>query len=410
MIFMSKKIEKIRTQFPILKQLINGKPLVYLDNAATTQKPKRVIEAIGNYYTTSNAAVYRGVHTLSERATALYENARTTVREFINAKLNEEIIFVRGTTEAINLVAQSYGKNFKANDEIIITALEHHSNIVPWQMIAEKTKAKLQVVALTDDHAVDLNHYKKLLNERTKIVAITHVSNALGNVLPIKEMINLARQLNIPVLVDGAQAIAHLSVDVQDLDCDFYVFSGHKMYAPDGIGVLYGKTKLLEKMPPYQGGGGMIKTVNFTKTTYADLPQKFEAGTPNVSGAIGLMAAIEFLKEVGTQIFAHEENLTNYAKQKLAEINELKIIGIPPSLSVISFTLDKIHPHDAGTILNSEGIAIRAGHHCAMPLMEYLGLAATTRASFGAYNTEAEVDILVAGIKKVLTIFRKKKF
>lgn len=404
---MSKTIEKIRAQFPILKQLINGKPLVYLDNAATTQKPKKVIEAISDYYLNHNAAVYRGVHTLSEQATALYEDARITVQKFIHAKHTEEIIFVRGTTEAINLVAQSYGKNFKTNDEIIITALEHHSNIVPWQMITKTTGAKLKVVALTDDYAVDLTHYKKLLNERTKLVAFTQVSNVLGNVLPAKEMIDLAHQGNIPVLIDGAQAIAHLPVDVQDLDCDFYVFSGHKMYGPDGIGVLYGKTKLLEKMPPYQGGGGMIKTVNFTQTTYADLPQKFEAGTPNVSGAVGLKKACDFLQELASKIPTHERDLTAYACNKLAAIEKLKIISKQEPLSVISFILNKIHPHDVGTILNNEGIAVRAGHHCAMPLMEYLGVPATTRISLAIYNKQEEIDILVTGIKKVLSTFKK---
>lgn len=407
MLSMSKNIEKIRAQFPILKQLINGKPLVYLDNAATTQKPNCVIDAVSSYYTNANAAVYRGVHTLSEQATELYENARTTVRQFINAKNNEEIIFVRGTTESINLVAQSYGKNFKPNDEIIITTLEHHSNIVPWQIVCAQTGAKLQVIAISDQGEIDLEHYKKLLNERTKIVAVSHVSNVLGNVLPLKEIINLAHQFNIPVLVDGAQAVAHLPIDVQNLDCDFYVFSGHKMYAPDGIGVLYGKAKLLENMPPYQGGGGMINTVNFAQTTYADLPQKFEAGTQNISGAIGLATAIKFLREISNEAFVHENHLIIDAQQKLSAIDELKILGTQQPIGVISFTLNKIHPHDIGTILNSEGIAVRAGHHCAMPLMQRLGIAATTRISLGVYNTQAEIDVLVAGIKKVLTVFRK---
>ena len=401
-------VKKIRQQFPILDQAIGGKPLVYLDSAATTQKPKCVIDVLQGYYTTTNAAIYRGVHALSEKATAAYENARVTVQQFINAQASCEIIFVRNSTEAINLVATCLGVNFNANDEIIITALEHHSNIVPWQMLCEKTGAKLKIVPIFDDGRIDFAEYKLMLNKRVKLVAIAHVSNALGNILPAKEMVDLAHVQKIPVLVDGAQAVAHLSVDVQDLGCDFYVFSGHKMYAPDGIGVLYGKAALLEKMPPYQGGGGMIETVGFARTTYLGIPQKFEAGTPNVSGAVGLARAIDFLNAIGkTQIFAYEEQLLDYLLRSLATIAAVKVLGCNPRVGLVSLVLPQIHPHDVGTILNNDGIAVRAGHHCAMPLMQRLGISATTRVSLGMYNTTYEIDVLLAAMKKVLVFFGK---
>jgi len=399
---------ELRKQFPILQENIHNKPLVYLDNAATSQKPRCVIEAMDHFYFHDNSNIHRGVHTLAERATRSYEQAREKVRNFINAKNSAEIIFVRGTTEAINLVAQSYGrKNFHAGDEIIISTMEHHSNIVPWQLICEQTGAKLQVIKIHENGELDLDHYENLLNDRTKMVAITHVSNTLGTINPIKKIITLAHARNIPVLIDGAQAVPHMQIDVQNLDCDFYAFSAHKMYGPTGVGVLYGKEAFLDAMPPYQGGGDMIKKVTFAKTEYGDLPRKFEAGTQNIAGVIGLGATIDFLNSVGMdKISQHENNLLNYANKILHEIKELRIIGNAlDKVGVISFVLNKVHPHDIATVLDTEGVAVRAGHHCTMPLMDFYNIPATTRVSFGVYNTEKEIDIFVAAINKVKKIF-----
>lgn len=402
---MNKEIQKL---FPILQNKINGSPLVYLDNAATTQKPKRVIEAMEYFYFHENANIHRGVYKLSQWATSAYEKARSNTAAFINAKSEREIVFVRGTTEAINLVAASYGyKNFGANDEIILSVMEHHSNIVPWQLISEKTGAKLQIINIHEPGNLDLEHYEKLINKHTKMVAIVHVSNTLGTINPIKKMIAIAHAHNIPVLVDGAQAVAHQAVDVQDLDCDFYAFSGHKMYGPTGIGVLYGKENILAAMPPYQGGGDMIKKVTFAKTEYAELPQKFEAGTQNIASVVGLDATINFINSVGMDsIIQHEKELLKYATQKLLAINGLKIIGTSiEKIGIISFVIDKIHPHDVATILDTDGIAIRGGHHCTMPLMDFYGLPGTTRISFGLYNTKEDIDALVLSLAKVKKIF-----
>ena len=401
---------KVRADFPILHQQIKHHPLVYLDNSATTQKPMSVITAITEYYSHDNANVHRGVYELSARATAQYEAVRTEVKQFINAKYEHEIIFVRGTTEAINLVAQTYGKaHIKAGDEILISYMEHHSNIVPWQILAEQTGAKLRVIPISDTGEIDWNAFQSLLTTRTKILSISHASNVLGTINPIKRMIALAHAANVPVLIDGAQAIAHLPVDVIDLDCDFYTFSGHKIYGPTGIGVLYGKTALLEKMPPYQGGGDMIETVSFEKTTYNKLPAKFEAGTPHISGVIGLGKALDYVKQIGMPaIMQHEAELLAYATEQLLKVPELRIIGnAPEKVGVISFILDSIHPHDIATILDDRGIAIRAGHHCAMPLMGRYQVPATARASFAIYNTKQEVDALVAGLYEVIKVFHK---
>ena len=401
-------VEKIREDFPILHQEINGKPLVYLDNAATSQKPKSVIDTIEKYYRGYNSNIHRGVHTLSENATEAYESARIKVRDFINANSTKEIVFVRGATEAINLVAQSFGRNtLGSEDEIIITELEHHANIVPWQLLSQQTGAKLKYVPINDNGELVESEYQKLLNEKTRIVAVGHISNALGTINPIENMINLAHKYGAKVLIDGAQATSHTSVDVKKLDCDFYVFSGHKLFGPTGIGVLYGKENLLEKMPPYQGGGDMIKTVTMKETQYNELPHKFEAGTPNISGVIGLGAAIDYVNKISLEnIRNHEKQLLDYANQMASEITELKFIGTAKNkTSILSFTLDGIHPHDVGTILNNEGIAIRTGHHCAMPVMEYFQIPATSRASFSFYNTHAEVDVLIEGINKCNKVF-----
>lgn len=401
---------ELRKQFPILQENIHNKPLVYLDNAATSQKPLCVIEAMNNFYLHDNSNIHRSVHTLSERATRSYEQTREKVRGFINAKNSSEIIFVRGTTEAINLVAQSYGRKvFQAGDEVIVSTMEHHSNIVPWQLICEQAGAKLQVIKIHESGELDLDHYEKLLNDRTKMVAITHVSNTLGTINPIKKIITLAHARNIPVLIDGAQAVPHMQVDVQNLDCDFYAFSAHKMYGPTGVGVLYGKEALLDAMPPYQGGGDMIKRVTFAKTEYADLPRKFEAGTQNIAGVVGLGAAINFLNSVGLdKISKHENNLLNHINKLLFKINRLKVIGNAiDKVGVISFVLDKAHPHDIATILDTEGVAVRAGHHCTMPLMDFYNIPATTRVSFGIYNTEEEIDIFITAINKVKKIFAR---
>ncbi|HEV8341041.1 MAG TPA: cysteine desulfurase [Candidatus Binatia bacterium] len=400
-------VERLRADFPILRQRVHGKPLVYLDNAATTQKPQAVLDAVNRYYTTENSNVHRGIHFLSEQATADYEEARSKVRHFINASNEREIIFVRGTTEGINLVAQSYGRSFlKKGDQIIISAIEHHSNIVPWQILCEQVGAVLRVIPINHDGELVLEEYKRLLNERTKFVSVGHVSNALGTVNPVKEIVALAHRHGAPVLIDGAQAVPHMKVDVQDLDCDFYAFSGHKLFAPTGIGVLYGKSNRLEAMPPYQGGGDMISLVTFEKTHYNVLPYKFEAGTPHVEGVVGLGAAIDYIENIGLDaVSAHEQKLLAYATQALAEIRGLRIIGTAKEKAgVVSFVLEGIHAHDVGTVLDREGIAIRAGHHCAMPVMQRFGVPATARASFALYNKSEEIDFLVKGVHKVMEV------
>ena len=399
-----------RTDFPILKTRVHGKPLVYLDNAATTQKPLAVIGAESKYYSSYNANVHRGVHSLSQAATDAYEGARAKVRQFINAASPNEIVFVRGTTEAINLVAQSYGRSrFKAGDEIILSHMEHHSNIVPWQMVCQQTGARLRIIPVDDNGELQLEDFKKLLNERTRLVTVTHVSNALGTINPVKSIIALAHLRGVPVLLDGAQAVAHLPVDVQELGCDFYAFSAHKLYGPTGVGVLYGKAALLDAMPAYQGGGDMIRSVRFEETTYNSVPYKFEAGTPNIAGVIGLGEAIDYVTALGFQALAeHEQSLLAYATSALGGIPGLRIIGTARAKTgVISFVLEGMHPHDVGTILDREGVAIRTGHHCAMPLMERFDVPATARASFALYNTRQEVDALVAAIHKVREVFKR---
>jgi cysteine desulfurase/selenocysteine lyase len=401
-------VERVRANFPILAQQIHGKPLVYLDNGATSQKPQAVIDALDRYYSEENSNIHRGVHSLSERATADYEAARAKVRGFINAESDKEIIFVRGTTEAINLVAQSYGRSFlKSGDEIVVSAMEHHSNIVPWQMVCEQVGARLRVIPINHDGEIVMEEYGRLLNDRTKFVAVTHVSNALGTIVPVKEVIALAHQRSVPVLLDGAQAVPHLKVDVRELDCDFYAFSGHKMFGPTGIGVLYGRRTLLEKMPPYQGGGDMISLVTFEKTHYNVLPYKFEAGTPHIAGVVGLGAAIDYLQGLDwEQVAAHEHELLVRGTEALSEIVPLRIIGTAKEKAgVLSFVLDHVHAHDVGTILDQEGVAVRAGHHCAMPVMQRFGVPATTRASFAFYNTLEEIDVLVRAIRRVLKVF-----
>ncbi len=399
----------IRAQFPILQNNLTPKPLVYLDNAATTQKPLNVIEAMDHFYLHDFANIHRGVYKLAERATVAYENVRANIAQFIHAKHAHEIIFVRGVTEAINLVAASYGGEFfKSGDEIVISTMEHHSNIVPWQLIAKKTGAKLKVININQNGEIDLDHYQQLLNQHTKMVAITHVSNTLGTINPVKKIIEIAHQYNIPVLVDGAQALSHLQVDVQELDCDFYTFSAHKAYGPTGVGVLYGKEKFLDIMPPYQGGGDMIKRVTFAESEFADLPQKFEAGTANIAGVVGLGAAIDFINSIGLgKIMNHEEQLLKYATDKMHKIDGLTIIGnAKAKIATISFVLQRTHPHDVATILDGEGVAVRAGNHCTMPLMDFYGISGTTRVSFGVYNTQAEVDILTSAINQVNKLFK----
>jgi cysteine desulfurase/selenocysteine lyase len=402
-------VARVRAEFPILHQQVRGKPLVYLDNAATTQKPKAVIEALDHYYRFDNANIHRGVHTLSERATAAYEKARETVRSFINARSTKEVIFVRGATEAINLVAQTWGRaNVKAGDEILISEMEHHSNIVPWQMLCEQVGAKLRVIPINDAGELLLEQLDSLLTERTKLVGVTHCSNALGTVNPVRKIIEKAHAAGAMVLVDGAQAVAHLPVDVQVLGCDFYVFSGHKLYGPTGVGALYGKEALLDAMPPWHGGGEMIKYVTFEKTIYNDLPAKFEAGTPHIAGGIGLGAAIGYVRGIGLgAIAAHEHDLLSYATQRAAEIPEMRIIGTAREKSgILSFELGRIHPHDIGTILDHQGIAIRTGHHCAMPVMQRYCVPATARASFAMYNTREEIDAFMNAVRKVIEVFR----
>jgi len=397
-------VERVRRDFPVLHQKVHGKPLVYLDNAATTQKPLAVIEAIENYYRHDNSNIHRGVHALSERATEAYEKVRGAAQKFLNAADTTEIIFLRGTTEGINLVAQTYGrKNVGSADEVLITALEHHSNIVPWQMLCEEKGAKLRVAPINDRGELLLEEFEKLLGAKTKIVAVGHLSNALGTINPVREIVRMAHARNVPVLVDGAQAAPRMKVDVQELGCDFYATSGHKMYGPTGIGVLYGKAALLEAMPPFQGGGDMIASVTFDKTVYNRLPYKFEAGTPNIADTIGLGAAIGYLNELGLdEIESHEADLLSYATGRVEAIPGVRIIGTArEKAGVLSLVMDEIHPHDVGTILDREGIAVRTGHHCAQPVMQRFNIPATARASFGLYNMRQEVDALVAGIQKV---------
>ena len=399
-----------RKEFPILSREVHGKPLVYLDNAATSQKPNAVIASERHYYEALNANVHRGVHTLSQEATDAFEGARDTVRRFLNAAQREEIIFTRGATEAVNLVAHSWGRsNLKAGDEILVSEMEHHANIVTWQMLCEVTGAVLKVIPIDDRGALVEGAAQAMMNSKTRLVGITQVSNALGTVNPVADMIRAAHAVGAVVLVDGAQAVPHLAVDVQALDCDFYVFSGHKLYAPTGIGVLYGKRELLEKMPPYQGGGDMIAHVTFKKTTYNQLPYKFEAGTPHIAGVVGLGAAIEFVESVGLDnIAAHEDRLLAYATQQAEAFEGLRIIGTAPGkASILSFTLKGVHPHDIGTILDSAGVAIRTGHHCAMPVMDHFSVMATARASFAFYNTLEEVDALFVALRRVEELFLK---
>jgi cysteine desulfurase/selenocysteine lyase len=397
-------VEKIRRDFPILARDVRGKKLVYLDNAATSQKPRAVVDAITRYYEQENANIHRGVHFLSELATSKHDRARQAVRGFINSSGVKELIFVRGTTEAINLVAQTYGRvHVGSGDEVLITAMEHHSNIVPWQILCDEKGAKLRVAPINDAGELVVDEFAKLLGPRTKIVAVAHVSNALGTVNPLAQIIELVHKKNIPVLVDGAQAVPHMNVDVQALDCDFYTLSSHKMFGPMGIGILYGKAHLLEAMPPYQGGGDMISSVTFDKTTYNKLPFKFEAGTPDVAGAIGLGAAIDYVNAIGIdKIAKYEHELVSYATEKLSALSGVRLIGTAKERAgVISFVIENVHPHDVGTILDQEGIAIRTGHHCAQPIMQRFGIPATARASFAFYNTKEEVDTLVNGIIKV---------
>ncbi len=391
-------IDIVRSEFRILQQrLPSDIPLAYLDNAATTQKPSCVLDAVQQYYTSDNANVHRGLHTIAERATAAYEAAREKVKNHINASSTREIVFLRGCTEAINLVASSFGQGLKQGDNVVITAMEHHANIVPWQLLRDRSEIQLRVLPITSAGELDLEHLPTLLNERTRLLALTHVSNVLGTVNPIAEIIEQAHRTGIPVLIDGAQAMPHMHVDVQKLDCDFYCFSGHKMFAPTGIGVLYGKEKLLENLPPYQGGGEMIRTVSFEETRYADLPYRFEAGTPHIAGAIGLGAAIDYYHTLDLEAASHyEQSLLEYATSRLYELSDLRIIGNAHNkIGVVSFLMKGAHAHDLSTILDTQGIAVRAGHHCAMPLMNFFGVPATTRASFAIYNTFEEIDRLI---------------
>ncbi|MDE3165281.1 MAG: cysteine desulfurase [Acidobacteriota bacterium] len=401
-------VEKIREDFPVLKQTVHGKPLVYLDSAATAQKPTAVVDAIRRFHEVDCANIHRGVHELSQRSTAAYEETRAKVRRFLHAKSSDELIFVRGATEGINLVASTWGrKNLRAGDEIVISAMEHHSNIVPWQMLCEERDAKLRVIPMNERGELLLEEYAKLLNPRTRMVAVTHVSNALGTINPVQQMIEMAHHAGALTLIDGAQATPHMKVDVQALDADFYTFSGHKVFGPTGIGILYGKRALLEAMPPYQGGGDMIKVVTFEKTTYNDLPYKFEAGTPNIAGGIGLGAALDYANRIGLdKIASWEHSLLEYGTERLSAIPGLRLIGTArEKAGVLSFVMDGIHPHDIGTVLDNQGVAVRTGHHCAQPVMDFFHVPATTRASLAFYNTPAEIDALAAGIQKVKEIF-----
>ncbi len=402
-------VERIRADFPVLNQKVSGHQLAYLDNGASTQKPRQVIETIKEFYENDNSNVHRGIHTLSQRSTDRFESARKTVQHFINAESEAEVIFTRGTTEAINLVAQSYVRDsFTAGDEILISAMEHHSNIVPWQMLEQQIGIKLKVIPINDKGELLYEEFEKLLSEKTKLLAITQLSNALGTITPLKQMIDAAHAVGAKVLVDGAQAIAHTEVDVQALDCDFFAFSGHKIFSPTGIGVLYGKRKLLDAMPPYQGGGDMIKVVSFSGTEFNELPYKFEAGTPNIAGAIGMAAGLDYVSEIGIPAIAeYEHELLEYATEKMLEIEGLRIIGTAAEkASIISFEIEGVHASDLGTLLDSQGVAIRVGHHCAMPVMEFFGVSATTRASLAFYNNKADIDSLVAAVKKAVSILR----
>ncbi len=401
-------IETIRRDFPILNLKVHGRQLVYLDNAATTQKPQVVLDAIQRYYTEQNSNVHRGVHYLSQLATREYEGARVKIQRFINAAESHEVIFTHGATEGINLIASSYGRKFvHEGDEVIISAMEHHSNIVPWQMLCEQDGAKLRIIPINEKGELLIDDLEAMINARTRLIALVHLSNALGTINPVKRVIDIAHSHDVPVLLDGAQATSHLKIDVQDLDCDFYVFSGHKVCGPTGIGVLYGKSQWLESMPPFMGGGDMISSVSFEKTTYNSLPYKFEAGTPNIEGAIGLGVALDYLTGIGIdRIAAYENELLDYATEVIGSIPEVKLIGTArEKSSVLSFTLENIHPHDIGTILDQEGIAIRAGHHCAQPVMKFFNVPATARASFSFYNTKQEIDTLAEGIQRVIEVF-----
>jgi cysteine desulfurase/selenocysteine lyase len=401
-------VSRVRQDFPILHQTVHGKPLVYLDNAATTQKPQNVIDTLAHYYREQNSNVHRGVHTLSERATEAYESARVRIQRFLNAREAAEVVFTRNTTEGINLVAATYGRrHVQAGDEVLISAMEHHSNIVPWQLLCEQNQARLRVAPIDDAGELLLDDFERLLGPRTKIVAITHLSNALGTINPVARIVELAHARGIPVLVDGSQAAYHMAVDVQALDCDFYAVTGHKLYGPTGIGVLYGKKALLDAMPPYQGGGDMISSVTFEQTTYNVLPYKFEAGTPNIAGAVGLGAAIDYISSLGLdRIAVHEQQLLEYGTAQLGAVPGLRLIGTArQKASILSFVLEGVHPHDVGTIVDSEGVAIRTGHHCAQPVMHRFGIPATARASLALYNTTAEIDALVRGLLKVKEVF-----
>ena len=396
--------DSIRSQFPILDQKVYGKPLVYFDNAATTQKPQSVIDTLCRYYQTLNSNIHRGAHYLAAEATEEYEQTRRAVQQFINARHSHEIVFTRGTTESINLVAASFGQRFlKEGDEVVVSAMEHHSNIVPWQLACERQGAKLRVIPFDDDGVLDLKALRGMLNEKTRIVAVNHVSNTLGTVNPIRQIVDIAHSHGIPVLVDGAQAISHFAVDVQELGCDFYCFSGHKMYGPMGVGVMYGREELLEQMPPYQGGGEMIKDVTFERTTYNELPFKFEAGTPAVGDVLGLHSAIRFMQQTGIENIArHEKELTEYATERLLQIEDLRIYGrAKEKTSVISFLVGNAHPYDVGTLLDKLGIAVRTGHHCTQPIMDRYGIPGTVRASFAVYNTREEVDVLISAIERI---------
>ena len=402
-------VKSVRGDFPILHQSVFGRPLVYLDNAATAQKPRAVIDALTGYYSRDNANIHRGLHQLSERATAAYEEARSKVRRFLNAALDREIVFVRGTTEAINLVAQSYGRtHLGPGDEVLITTMEHHSNIVPWQILCGEKGARLRVAPIGDDGDLLVDEFEALLGPRTRLVSVVHVSNSLGTVNPVKRLVEMAHRRNIPVLLDGAQAAPHLKVDVRDLDCDFYALSGHKLFGPTGIGVLYGRERLLEAMPPWQGGGDMIASVTFEKTIYNRLPHRFEAGTPHIAGVIGLGAALDYLESIDRDgCIAHEDDVLAYATRTIAALPRVRLVGTARrKTGVLSFVIDGVHPHDIGTILDRLGIAIRAGHHCTQPLMDRFGVPATARASFALYNTREEVDALAGGIRRVLEVFR----
>ncbi len=401
-------VERVRADFPLLRQQVNGKPLVYLDNGATSQKPQCVIDELVRYYTTENANVHRGVHTLSQLATDDYEGARGKVRRFLNAADDREIIYTKGTTEGINLVAQTFGRqNVGPGDEIVVSNMEHHSNIVPWQMLCEEKGAVLRVVPIDDSGELLMDEYEAMVGPRTKLVSITHVSNALGTVVPVERIIGIAHAQGVPVLLDGAQAVPHMPVDVKRLDCEFYVFSGHKLFGPTGIGILYGKGEILEALPPYQGGGEMIKSVTFEKTIYNDLPYKFEAGTPHIAGAVGLGAAVDYVQALGFEgIEAHEAELLEYGVRALTAIEGLRIVGTAHhKAGILSFTLENIHPHDIGTILDEQGIAIRTGHHCAQPVMQRFQIPATARASLAFYNTKQDIDALVHGLDRVIEVF-----